>query len=188
MEDNFKKIIKKIPSDKPQCYITSNMMVDKLLKGKLHTNKGEGRCIKKVDLKHLYGLKNSITSIEINIIDKEAKSKDKILEKYKIKNRFWIPRIFNHAFNIMILDDKVVISQSWFRFMNYKVIHEFTPKQFINWLDNFLVLVKCYNVDPKKLLRALCDTKAKTIEKSMIRYIKAVDKMEVQYTINFKCA
>src|SRR5437764_931210 len=132
----YKELMKTLPVNKPQCYETANCIYNAL---KSHFIEKENASID-----YLYELKPSFTVIEIHIsLDKSENIKPKsaeaaaIRKKYNIKNGFWIPRVFNHSFNIFIRKKFVYIAQSWFRVSNYKIKYKLTHSEFIKWLDKF---------------------------------------------------
>lgn len=184
--ETFKKKIDKIPKGKIQCYESADIMLKSYSK-KFTMYKGINSTIPKNNIKHLYGIKDSITTIEINIVNRKIENKDLVLKKYNIKNRFWVPRLFNHSFNIFIKDDKIVIAQSWFRVMNYKIIYEFDKVQFCKFLDKLRTMLKMYNKAPQKLFKLFkYDVKKDADIKNLIKYITTVDNFEIQYEVKYK--
>jgi hypothetical protein len=144
----FNSQIQKIPKNKPQCYDAAEQMFQAFNFGKKITEKKQN-ILAVNTLKHLYDVKPSITTIELNIISSDIKRTSNM----KL-SKFWIPRIFNHSFNVLIIKDKIFIAQSWFRYANYRVIYEFTnTKEFIEWLDQFKSMLKNYNKNPRALFK-----------------------------------
>ena len=199
--DRFKELSKRFNGDKPQCYKTANTVVDKFNKNILYKLTNKNVTLVKRDMPHLYNLMPSITVIELNIVACSVKScpiiksasdnpdscdKNSLLAKYNIANRFWIPRIFNHSFNILITEETVIISQSWFRFMNYKKIEELSHLEFIKWLDRLRSSIKTFHKKPKQLFKIFHDNKMETTESGYINFVKDVTKINTEYIIKFR--
>ena len=146
----YKDLIKTLPTDKPQCYSTANCIFDQM-KDKFFEKE-------EMTFDDLYNIGPSLSVIEIHIsIAKSENIKTKSIEaeairkQYDIKNRFWIPRIFNHSFNIFIRKKYVYIGQSWFRVSNYKIKYKMKHKKFIKWLDRLKYALENYSVEPETL-------------------------------------
>ena len=100
----FKKASRKIKKSETMCYITSEEIFNKMTIKK-KCKKSICTMILKKDVSHLYNITPSITNISVNISDKRKLTeiqRSEIRKKYNISNRFWVPRVFNHAFNILI--------------------------------------------------------------------------------------
>ena len=192
IENRFNKIKNSFGKNNPTCYTTSNEMLDKMMRGKKKCSKSHhDTIILKASMVHLYKLIPSVTSIELNIITdlshKKAPKNNIIRKKYNIGSAFWVPRILNHAFNIIITPKKVIISQSWFRIMNYKVIYELSHKRFIMWLDEFRSKIKNYKNAPMEVFNLFKFPKAK-IEadiKNMFKYAKDSPKSIIQFRADY---
>jgi hypothetical protein len=150
MRTMYKNLMKTLPSNKPQCYETANCIYNAL---KPHFSEQENATID-----DLYNLKPSFTVIEIHIslaksenIQPKSPEAAAVRKKYNIKNGFWIPRVFNHSFNVFIRKKFVYIAQSWFRVSNYKIKYKLTHPEFIEWLNNFKSALNNYNNDPEAL-------------------------------------
>jgi hypothetical protein len=142
-------------------------------------------------MNHLYNLIPSITSIELNIKtnteNRYSPKNTSDKKKYNIKNAFWVPRILNHAFNILITDKKVIISQSWFNAMNYKSIYTLSHAQFIKWLDKFRKLIQNYKNKPMQVFQLFKFPKSKINQdiKNMFKYAKDSNTMIISFTANY---
>jgi hypothetical protein len=102
-------------------------------------------------LDSLYGLARSLSMIEIHLTAHDPRDPMVVRAKYNIKNRFWIPRIFVHSFNILVTKKRVYVGQSWFRVSDYKIIHRFSHPRFIRWLDRLKRRIARYNTNPRAL-------------------------------------
>jgi hypothetical protein len=183
MLKTFNKKKKTLPKKQPQCYVTANLMYTAVSDGKKMCSKSvRDAIVLKKSMAHLYKLIPSITVVELNIQTDDVLDAPKIRKEWGIKNKFWLPRLFNHSFNILILKDEVIIAQSWFRFMDYKIIKRFKHTQFIEWLDTFRKLVKDYKNNPGQLFQFFDNKKSYTRESGLMDFIKT----EVKHTkINF---
>jgi hypothetical protein len=168
----------RFPLNNPMCYVASNQMFDVMVEDRpTQTTTSKAPTIPKASLKHLYKCTSSITVIELNITAPPLtpNKRNALVRKYGIINGFWVPRTFNHSFNILITKDRVIIAQSWFKVMNYQVIYRLTHKKFIKWLNAFRAAVASYRTNPKKLFEIFkyqehCKY-GKDI-KNMFRYLK----------------
>ena len=153
IEKRFNEIKKTFGKNNTMCYSTANEMFSKMSSVSKRCSKSHhDTIILKASMSHLYKLIPSITSIELNITTslspKKSQKNIDIRKKYNIKSTFWVPRILNHSFNIIITPKKIIISQSWYKIMNYKVIYELSHKSFLIWLDDFRSKIKNYKNDP----------------------------------------
>lgn len=189
----FDKLRRQFKRNHPMCYITSNKIFQDMTDSrKASMSSGRKRCCKfthdmilKKSVNYLYKLTPSITSIEINIASCRKSDGDR--KKYNIANKFWVPRIFNHAFNVLILDNRVIIAQSWFRVMNYQIIYTLTHGQFIKWLDKLRYLVKNYNKSPKKLFAffKFPPHKIDSDLKNMFKYANDSKNIKISFLANY---
>jgi hypothetical protein len=175
----------------PQCYKTANIVFKKMSEHKnVYTKSVHDKLVLKKSMTHLYNLVSSITVIELNINSNEKKSKlnAKTRRDYDIKNSFWVPRIFNHAFNILITKKRVYIAQSWFKVMGYKVIYDLTHSQFISWLDKFRTAVSNYNHKPVALFNLFKypSHKIKQME-PLFKYIKKSKGVNIKFLSSHSC-
>jgi hypothetical protein len=192
IEKQFNKTKKTLDNNKTMCYTTSNEMFNKMSIGNKKCSKSHhDSIILKSSMTHLYKLIPSITSIELNITtsvsNKKSPKNIDIRKKYNIKSMFWVPRILNHAFNIIITPKKVIISQSWFKIMDYKVIYELNHKKFIIWLDNFREKIKNYKNDPIAVfdLFKFPHSKINDDIKNMFKYAQDSPKSIIQFYANY---
>jgi hypothetical protein len=182
----FKEIIHNLPSNLPQCYETANIVYDKMVEvSKSMKPNPLFNEVKNPTMSALYELNQSLSVIEINIkINKISGSVDNIRKQYNIKNKFWIPRIFNHSFNILILENMVIISQSWFKVSDYKIIHSFTFAEFIIWLDDFTNALKDYGTNPKALFDLFKYFVLKENDTDVLNLFKYIKKNKNNFTID----
>lgn len=190
MLKSFDESRKKLKKGKPQCYETAEIMFNSIKsenkERKIYKSKNK---IKKSSLNHLYKLMPSFTTIELNIEQKVPVNRKKdIMKKYGIKNRFWIPRVFNHSFNILITKKYVILSQSWFKVMNYKIIDKMSHESFLEWLDIFRESIKNYNNKPSNLFslfRFFEMSKIHPKDFKILNYIKSEKKEKyINLTVN----
>jgi hypothetical protein len=184
--------IKKNLDNKTMCYMTANDIFNKMSTGNKKCSKSNNESIiLKSSMTHLYKLIPSITVIELNIKTSSGKKTSpkniNIRKKYNIKSMFWVPRILNHAFNIIITKKKVIISQSWFKIMDYKVIYELNHKQFIVWLDDFRNKIKNYKNAPIDVfdLFKFPHSKINDDIKNMFKYAQDSPKSIIQFYTNY---
>lgn len=153
MRAMYKKIVRTLSQNLPQCYETANYIYDQM-RPYFHEKIYTSDAINDLSLiNELYKLQPSLTIIEIHmyINSKDYQDPVKIRKQYNIKNRFWIPRVFNHSFNILIRHKHVYIAQSWFRVSNYKIIYKLNHVEFIEWLNKFKYAIEHYGTDPYAL-------------------------------------
>lgn len=178
MMKRFNSEKRKLPKGRPQCYITANIVYDNLSKKDKCITSTHDKMILKASMRHLYKLTPSINVIELNIIEPYKRKNSP-----KLKNSFWIPRIFNHSFNILILEKNVIISQSWFRIHNYKVIEKLSHSQFLKWLDVFRANVNNYLNDPIYLFSMFHNNHP---DKDLIHHIKTSSKkMKIEFLLKY---
>jgi hypothetical protein len=192
IENQFNEIKNSFSKNNTMCYTTSNEMFNKMTQGgKKCSRSHHDTIILKSSMSHLYNLIPSVTSIELNIAtsvsNKKSKKNIDIRKKYSIESMFWVPRILNHSFNIIITPKKVIISQSWFKIMNYKVIYELNHKNFILWLDDFRDKIKNYKNAPMKVfdLFKFPHSKINDDIKNMFKYAKDSPKSIIQFHADY---
>ena len=183
-------VIKTVNKSETMCYKTAEKVLVAVA-SKANVKKIQQKNIESVNkacFYHLYKCSPSITTLEINLSRGGSANYNDVREKYNIKNRFWVPRIFNHSFNILITEKKVIISQSWFKTMSYKIIYDFSHAKFIAWLDKFRMYVKNFTKNPVLLFKHLKYTKFGADMKNMIKYAKDTSDMKIKILIKYACA
>lgn len=141
IEERFLSAVDAIPKGCLQCYETANLMF------KLMVNDAASQVEHRLGSVKQLDISQGIVRIELTI-----KAPAIMKEVYEtIKNPFWHKRLFMHAFNILIVGERVWISQSWFQHMDYAVIDQLTTREFVYWLADFDKNVTKFAEDPLPL-------------------------------------
>jgi hypothetical protein len=163
MNDNYdlSSMIGRLPQNLPQCYHTANLLYDQLLAG--------DRFVREQHFDNLNHLREmlpmahqTLTSVvEINIALHEnwepKETAAELRDRFQVHNTFWVPRIFNHSFNIFMYPDSrgdhhVLVGQSWFRVSNYDIITTFPNKQaLLDWISKLESRLRKYKQEPAAL-------------------------------------
>jgi hypothetical protein len=147
----YSKIIQSLPGDKPQCYVTANKVFDAMLAADIPKCKKRVVDGKLEDFLEIKG--NSVSVVEIHVvIDPHTKiDPAKLRSKYGIVNSFWIPRLFAHAFNVIVAGEYVDVWQSWDKTSDYAHIWRIPRDDFADWIQRLQTAIKNYCSDPKDL-------------------------------------
>jgi hypothetical protein len=133
--------------DRPQCYHSSHAVHKALIgDGVVDMVLTEEPKLTKASLKLLYKMSPGTHTVELKIIADGCFDAKKIRSKYGM-SRFFVPRLFIHSF-LIVISDRVYISQSWFGVMNMKIIYKLTNNQFKKWLDKLRENVNKFSSKP----------------------------------------
>lgn len=149
----FEEIVQQLPKKCPQCYSTSYEVFDKMSARDI---KNRDKRVSEGTLDDFVNISDEMVGVvEISInIDSNSKHYGDpagLRHKYKIKNTFWIPRVFLHAFNIVVNGPYVDVWQSWFRVSDYALIWRMPRDEFPGWIRGLNRAINNFGNDPAAL-------------------------------------
>jgi hypothetical protein len=147
----YNKIIRSLPGDKPQCYVTAHKVFDDMLAVDIPKCKKRVVDGKLEDFLKIKGDSVSVVEIQIRITPEAKIDPIKLRAKYGIINSFWVPRLFTHAFNIIVAGEYVDVWQSWDRTSDYAHIWRIPRAEFADWILRLQSAIQNYVTEPKNL-------------------------------------
>jgi hypothetical protein len=122
------------------------------------------------------GMVDMTVSISMDKKGADAKSDaaEQIRKSLNITNRFFIPRLFLHAFNLFCHEGKLYVAYSWFKKMPYRFYH--VGKCAGAWIDDLVRVANSFGRDPIGLFELFgYNWRADYAVKQICRFTKSLD-------------